>query len=108
VEEILVLHLDRCDALKKAQIIGAIFMGLVRRTLDVEEFHRLIYCVDRSFVADIATLERYPKPGEQGYRNARMEPIALSDLMRQTNMIECHITREGQKLLQVMRDANVA
>src|SRR5207302_4595544 len=41
VEEILVLHLDRCDALKKARIFGAIFMGLVRRTIDIEEFHRL-------------------------------------------------------------------
>jgi hypothetical protein len=108
VEEVLVLYLDKCDALKKAQIFGAVFIGLVRNAIDIETFHRVIYCVDQSFVMDIAALDRYPKVGEVGFKNFRMEPIALSGLMRQTNMIECHITPEGQKLLQLMHDAGLS
>ena len=107
VEEILVLYLDRCDALRKAQIYGAIFMGLARETIDIQVFNRLIYCVDHSFTDDLDTLGQYPKVGKPGFRNARMKAIALPDLMRQTNVIECHISPEGSTLLRLMEEAKI-
>ena len=107
VQEILALFLDRCDDLKKAEILGAIFMGLVRGTVDLDEFYRIVFCVDRAFVPDLARLHRYPKVGTAGYRARNQEPIALSNLVKETNSFEYHSTELGRKLLQLLKDANV-
>jgi hypothetical protein len=109
VEQILVLHLDRCDDFKKAEIMGAVFIGLVRGHIDLDTFYRLAYCIDRSFAGDILQLDRFPfrGQGQKGYYSP-YGPVALSDLVIKMGLTDYYITNLGKTLLKLINDANVA
>ena len=59
VGENLILLLDRQDDFDKAYILGKVFCGYIRNTIDYAAFLRLAMTIDRAFIDDLKNLDTY-------------------------------------------------
>ncbi len=94
VGENLILYLDRLDDLEKPVILAKLFVGFLKRSIDLETFQRLAIATDRAFIGDLKRLKSYYSDLKKVPRNT-LHHLAQAGLVR----FESHMILEADGIL---------